>query len=217
MSKLLRKETHLAASPLSYWFILFALMTMIPGYPILVGAFFVCLGLFQSYQNAREQNDVIYTALLPVRKIDIVRAKFAFTLLIECVAWGLCAIMTLLRMVFLSASPIFIANAMMNANLVYLGWIAVIFGLFNLIFVRGYFRTVYKLGKPFVVFAVLGFLVVGVAEVLHHVPGLEWLNNTGFDRIGGQVVFLCAGIALFLLMTGYAFYASVKSMEQLDL
>ena len=75
MSELLKKELRLAASPLSYWFLAFALMTMIPGYPILVGGFFVCLGLFQSFQNAREQNDVIYTALLPVRKTDIVRAK----------------------------------------------------------------------------------------------------------------------------------------------
>ncbi|MBQ9044866.1 MAG: ABC-2 transporter permease [Oscillospiraceae bacterium] len=217
MSKLLKKELRLAASPLSYWFLAFALMTMIPGYPILVSAFFVCLGLFQSYQAAREQNDVIYTALLPVRKTDIVRAKVGFTVLIECAAWLLCAVLTLVRMTALSAAAPYTQNAMMNANLVYLGWLAVVYGLFNLIFVRGYFKTAYKLGRPFVVFTIVGFLVVGAAEVAHHLPGLEWLNTTGFDHLGGQIVFLCAGIAFGLVMTGWTLHASMRSMERLDL
>ena len=68
MIKLLRKEIQLAASPLSYFFIGFGLMAFVPGYPILVGSFFVCLGLFQSFQTAREANDLTYTALLPVAK-----------------------------------------------------------------------------------------------------------------------------------------------------
>lgn len=42
MIKLLRKEIQLAASPLSYFFIGFGLMAFVPGYPILVGSFFVC-------------------------------------------------------------------------------------------------------------------------------------------------------------------------------
>lgn len=58
MIKLLRKEIQLAASPLSYFFIGFGLMAFVPGYPILVGSFFVCLGLFQSFQTAREANDL---------------------------------------------------------------------------------------------------------------------------------------------------------------
>ena len=78
MIKLLRKEIKLAASPLSYLFIGFGLMAFIPGYPILVGSFFVCLGLFQSFQAAREANDILYTVLLPVAKGDVVRAKYAF-------------------------------------------------------------------------------------------------------------------------------------------
>lgn len=217
MSKLLKKEMKLAASPLSYWFLAFALMTMLPGYPILVGAFFVCLGLFQSYQNAREQNDVIYTALLPVAKTDIVRAKFAFTVMIECAAWVLSAILTLVRMTALNAASVYTENAMMNANLAYLGWLAVLFGLFNLIFVRSYFKTVYKIGKPFVIFTIVGFLTLAAAEVLHHLPGLQWLNTTGFERFGGQLVFLLVGLSLFLMMTGYALASSVHSMEQLDL
>lgn len=44
MKQLLRKEFRLATPVITWLFIGFALMTFIPGYPILCGAFFVCLG-----------------------------------------------------------------------------------------------------------------------------------------------------------------------------
>ena len=58
MKKLLYKEMKLSANPLSYWFIAFSVMTMIPRYPILVGSFFICLGIFYTYQQIREYDDM---------------------------------------------------------------------------------------------------------------------------------------------------------------
>ena len=101
MKNLLNKEFRLAASPLAYWFLLAALMTMLPGYPILMSAFFICFGVFHSFQNAREANDVLYSVLLPVQKRDIVRSKFAFTCVIQMIGFVLCAILTAVRMIAL--------------------------------------------------------------------------------------------------------------------
>lgn len=39
MKRLLHKELRLTAAPVTYYFLAFALMTLIPGYPILVGGF----------------------------------------------------------------------------------------------------------------------------------------------------------------------------------
>ena len=61
MSALLKKELRLSASILSYLFIAFGAMAMLPGYPVLCGAFFVTLGIFQSFQSAREANDIVYS------------------------------------------------------------------------------------------------------------------------------------------------------------
>ena len=83
MINLIKKEFKLSAHILSYVFIAFGLMTFIPGYPILVGVFFSCLGIFQSFQSYRESNDISYTILLPVSKKDIVKAKFIFVLTIQ--------------------------------------------------------------------------------------------------------------------------------------
>nr|MCR5150145.1 ABC-2 transporter permease [Clostridiales bacterium] len=102
MIKLLKKELKLASSPLSYIFIAFGLMSFLPGYPVLVSAFFVCLGMFQSFQYMREANDITYTVLLPVAKSDTVRAKFAFCVLIELCYFILTSVPALIRMTVLS-------------------------------------------------------------------------------------------------------------------
>ncbi len=75
MRDILRKEIKLSASVLSYLFIPFGLMFLLPGYPVLCGAFFVCLGLFQSFQSAREANDIVFSALLPIAKSDVVKGN----------------------------------------------------------------------------------------------------------------------------------------------
>ena len=80
MSALLRKEMRLSASILSYLFLGFAFMTLLPGYPILCGVFFITLGIFQSFQNAREANDIVYSALLPIAKRDVVKGKCGYRL-----------------------------------------------------------------------------------------------------------------------------------------
>ena len=79
MLNLLRKEISLDASPLGYLFIAFGLMFLIPGYPILCGAFFVTLGIFQSFQSMREANDMVFSALLPIAKMDAVKGKYLFS------------------------------------------------------------------------------------------------------------------------------------------
>ena len=101
MLKLLRKEMKLTASILSYLFIAFGLLTFCPGYPILVGAFFVSLGIFQSFQNARETNDILFSTLLPVAKREVVKGKYLFVCFIELCGLLLMGIAVVLRMTVL--------------------------------------------------------------------------------------------------------------------
>ena len=217
MTNLLKKEMKLAASPLSYFFIAFGLMSFLPGYPILVGSFFVCLGMFHSFQSARESNDVTYTTLLPVAKGDIVMAKYAFCIVIELCFFVLTAIPVLIRMTVFSEAPVYRDNALMNANLVYLGFVLVILGLFNLVFIGGFFKTAYKFAKPFILFIIATFLVVGVGEALWHIPSLSALNAFGFTHIALQAGVFAAGIAVFVLFTAFSMRRAVKNFERIDL
>ena len=217
MNALLKKELRLSALLLTYLFIAFAFMTMIPGYPILCGVFFITLGIFQSFQSAREANDIVYSALLPVAKSDVVKGKFMFAAFIELAGFVIMAAMTLVRMTVLADSPVYRSNALMNANPFYLGTALLIFGLFNLIFVGGYFRTGYKLGKPFVIYIITAFVVVGIAEAVHHVPGLEAVNAFGFDHLSLQLILFAVGAACYALLTFLAYKKACRDFEMIDL
>ena len=217
MYKLLRKELKLSASPLSYLFIAFGLMTLLPGYPILVGAFFISFGIFQSFQTAREANDIQYSALLPISKADVVRSKFAFSIFIEMCGFSVMTIMTVLRMTVLADSAVYRNNALMNANLIFLGFALLIFGCFNAIFICGFFKTAYYYGKPFVLYILVAFIIIGIAETLHHIPGLEAVNAFGLDNISLQLAGLISGAALYVLFTLIALKKSIKRFEVVDL
>lgn len=217
MRNVLRKEMRLSASVLSYLFILFGLMFFLPGYPVLCGAFFVTLGIFQSFQTAREANDMVFSALLPIAKRDIVKGKYLFVCLIEGCAFLLMTLSVLLRMTVFAQSEVYRANALMNANFFALGMACVIFGLFNLIFVGGFFKTAFKFARPFVTFIISCFLVIFAAEALHHVPGLEKLNAFGTDDLALQLTMLAAGIVIFLLMTILSYRKACQRFEKIDL
>jgi ABC-type transport system involved in multi-copper enzyme maturation permease subunit len=121
MRNLIRKEFKLSAHILSYLFIAFGLMTFIPGYPILVGVFFSCLGIFQSFQSYRESNDISYSILLPVTKKNIIKAKFIFVSFIQLATFTLMSLITLLRMTVLKEVEAYVNNPLLTANLVFLG------------------------------------------------------------------------------------------------
>ena len=217
MKALLKKEMRLSASILSYLFLGFALMALLPGYPILCGVFFITLGIFQSFQSAREANDIVYSALLPIAKRDVVKGKYLFSIFIELAGFLGMAVLTIIRMSALSDSQVYRQNALMNANPFFLGMALVIFSMFNLIFISGFFRTAYKFAKPFVTYIIVCFLLIVVAEALHHVPGLEAINAFGFDHIVLQLTLLLGGVLVYILLTGISYHMACASFEEIDL
>lgn len=216
MKKLFYKEMKLSANPLSYWFIIFSAMTMIPRYPILVGSFFICLGIFYTYQQIREYDDITYTVMLPVKKKDVVTAKYLFVLFIELMAFILCTLLTIIRMKFLGNTAPYDINPLMSANAAYLGYVMIVFAAFNSIFLAGFFKTAYKIGKPFVIFCIVSFIVVVMGEILHHIPTLKSLNDLS-NVSTAQIVVFVSGVVLFMLCTWLSYKKSIKNFEEIDL
>ena len=216
MKKLFYKEMQLSANPLTYWFIAFSAMTMIPSYPILVGSFFICLGIFHTYQQIREYDDVTYTVMLPVKKRDIVTAKYLFVLFIELTAFILCTLLTIIRMKILGTAVPYATNQLMNANMAYFGYTMIVFAVFNSIFLAGFFKTTYKIGKPFFIFCIVSFIIIIMGEILHHIPDLESLNNPS-NLSMPQVVIFAIGIVVFMLCTWLSYQKAVKDFEGIDL
>ena len=217
MRNILRKEIKLSSSPLAFLFIAFGLMFFLPGYPILCGAFFVTLGLFQSFQTAREANDIVFSALLPIAKKDVVKGKFLFVCFIEGCALLLMAVAVIVRMTALSGAGPYRTNALMNANPFALGAALFLFGLFNLLFVCRFFKTAYSIGRPFVVYIAAAFASIAVIEALHHFPGLGALNAFGTEHLGLQLALLAAGLLTFGALTALAYGKACRYFEKIDL
>ena len=85
MKALIKKEFKLALHPTVPLFWLLSAMLIIPNYPYYVAFFYTTLGLFFVCLTGRENRDIQYSMMLPVAKRDIVRGRFIFTLIVECV------------------------------------------------------------------------------------------------------------------------------------
>ena len=217
MKNLLIKEIRLASSPLTYIFLSAALMTMLPGYPIRMSAFFICFGVFHSFQNAREANDVLYTVLLPVKKSNFVRAKYVFTCFIQMCGFVLSAILTAVRMTALSAAPPYVNNALMNATPYYLAAQLLIFAAFNTLFIVGFFKTAYKIGMPFLSFGIAAALIIGAAETLPHLPGLGFLRAPAGEKLGVQFAVLLGAAVIYGAASIVACRTAERRFEMIDL
>ncbi|MCD1147483.1 ABC-2 transporter permease [Peptoniphilus sp. KCTC 25270] len=217
MCNILLKEIKLSASPLAFLFVLFGFMFLLPGYPILCGVFFSTLGIFKSFEFAREANDTLFSALLPIAKKDVVKGRFCFICMIEISTTLLMLLSVIIRMTAAEGVELYRNNVLMNANLFALGAAFIIFGLFNLLFVGGFFKTGYKVGRPFVVYMIAAFLSIGVFEALHHIPGLEKLNAFGADNIELQIITLISGVTAWSLMTALSCNKSCAHFETIDL
>ncbi len=217
MKNLIYKEFRLATPILTFLFLAFTLMTFVPGYPILCGAFFVCFGIFQGYQYSREAGDIMYTVLLPIKKTDVVKAKYLAVFILQMAAFVLFVIFTFIRMTWLSEKGIYVSNFMMGANLSFLAFVLLIFALFNWVFIGGFFKTAYGYGKPFLFYSVLNFLLIAVAEALHHFPGLAWMNTLGYEHLDKQTILLLAAAVIYGVVTLMSCRKSQIRFEKLDL
>lgn len=217
MLNILAKEARLSASVLAYWFIAFGAMFMLPGYPVLCGAFFVTLGIYQSFQHAREANDLVFSALLPIAKADVVKGRYLFVCMVEL--GGLCVMATAvaLRMFVFADAAVYEANALMNANCFALGAALLVFGLFNSIFVGGFFKTGHRLGRPFLIYIAACFATIAAAEAAHHIPGLGALNAFGTAHMGLQLGLLAAGALAYAGLTYLAHRRACYHFERIDL
>ena len=217
MKKLFHKELSLCTQAVTWGLLAAVLLTMIPGYPILVGAFLACLGIFHSFQYTNESNDILYSVLLPVRKADVVRAKYAKVLLFEGIAFGIAALLTVLRMALLGHAGVYVTNPMMNATPYFLACGLLVFTAFNILFVGGFFKTAWKVGMPFLRFGIAAFILIGITEVLHHLPGLTFLNDPAGEKLGVQLGILAAALVIFAAGTWLSCKVSIRRFEKIDL
>lgn len=214
MKTLLYKQLRLACHPMTPVFCLSGIMLLIPNYPYSVAFFYVTLGLFFTFLNMREQKDIYYSALLPLRKRDTVRAAVAFTVLVELLSVVITALFCLLSAKLQPGKD----NAVgMDANLMLLGAGFVLYGVFNLVFFVCLYRSGYKVGAAYLKANLALWPMMLLAEILPHFPDLIWLNRVDAQANLRQIPILLFGMAVFAVLTILAYRRSARLYERVDL
>lgn len=213
MFNLLYKELRLAAHPTYYIFILMGALVFVPSYPYTVVFLFGCLACFITFMYGRETNDIFYTALLPVKKRDTVKAKLLLIVLAQMVQLLLSLPFALMRVhVLPDGNPVGI-----EANVAYYGFGLIIFTVFNLLFVPRFFRTAHQVGNAFLVSMVPVSLCMIAVEVLAHVPALAWLDSVAPADLMKQLPILIAGIVIYAAGIWLAYNVGARRFERVDL
>lgn len=214
MKNLMRKELVLAMHPASLLFLLLSAMLLIPNYPYYVICFYSCLGAFFICLSGRENRDIEFTALLPVRKTDLVRARIFTVMLMQLAQLVLAVPFALL------SSRISAGNLVgMDANTAFFGFAFMLYGVFNLVFFRCYYHAPSKVGKAFAwgctAFTVLMVVFEACAHIVPFVR--DRLDTPDPAFLGEKLVTLAVGAALYALLSALALRRAARSFAALDL
>ena len=118
-------------------------------------------------------------------------------------------------MLFLSDSELYTSNKLLNANPAYLGWILIIYAVFNSSFIISFFKNAYNIGIPFLKFSIITSLMIILCEVLHNIPGFESLNDTHLQF--SQFYIFISGLIIYPTVTFISLKLSINRFEKTDL
>lgn len=211
--KLLYKEFMLAAHPSLIIFTLLGCLVIVPAYPYSVIFMFGCLAPFITFMFARENNDAWFTAVLPVKKQETVKAKCLLIISVQLGQLVISIPFAVLKIAFnIPNNPVG-----MDATVGWYGFGLVIFAVFDFVFFPAYYKSGYKAGKAFLAAMIPVVLLMTVVEGIIYVPQLAWLDSTAPENLIRQLPILAFGILFYACGVFLAYHIAAKRFEKVDL
>jgi ABC-2 type transport system permease protein len=216
MKNLLYKEFRLAIHPAMFVFMFFGILLLIPSWPFFIAFGYIFIAFMNIFIADRANQDIFFTACLPVRKSDTVKARI-YTV----------AVFELMQVVI--AIPFAILNtyisphgnqAGMNPNIAFFGCVLMMYALFNIVFLPGFYKTAYKIGFPMLWGTAAAVLFGSAVEfIIHAFPAVMTcgVNDFRTGHLGIQLTVLGLGILLYFFLTWLAYKRSAKSFDMVDL
>lgn len=210
---LLYKEMRLVAHPTSIVFAFLGCLVLVPSYPYSVIFMFGCLAPYITFLNARETNDVWYTAVLPVTKRESVLGKCLLVVFFQLFQLLFSIPFALLR------NTMNIANnpVGLDATVAWYGFGFILYAVFDLVFFPTFYKSGYKVGKSFIFAAIpMVFLMIAI-EVTAHIPIFVWMDSHQPEHLLIQLPILIVGIVCYGVLVPLAYQISAKRFEKVDL
>lgn len=231
---LLRKEITLGNSIQTIcWSICAIGMFFIPSYPAYIGPFYITLAIMMTFALNQASHDILYTVLLPVRKIDTVKARFLLCGSLEVIVMICAALIGILKYVL--SFPV--NKAGIDINPAYFGLQMITFAVFNFIFLGNVYKDPLKPGLRYLAAAIAYFITYAICEfpvwayfhVRSSMPDEEIVGSQSFARIGlilsarggesvsRQCIILFAGFLIFAGSWVITFHRAARQFECYDM
>ena len=232
--KLLKKEIKLGNSTQTIiWFICCFGMYFIPSYPVYIGPFYITLSIMMTFALNQVSHDMLYTVLLPVRKIDTVKARFLFCGALEIISFVFAIIAGIIR-----RSPNYPTNQSgVGITVAYLGLQLILYAIFNFIYLGNVYKNPLKTGKYYIVGALVYFATYALCElpvwiymgVKKNNPDVLLTQGMSVAKLGQifssndntfllqQGIILLIGLVIFALSWKITFNRAAKQFEKYDM
>ncbi|SFD57580.1 ABC-2 family transporter protein [Paenibacillus catalpae] len=217
MYNLILKDFKLGV-PLIYLIMPFltgALM-FIPGWIYFIVLLYFCwITMPNMFGGFRAQNDLMFTAMMPVTKNDIVKAKVSVIVLLELLHIVIAMIFGMISINLYTNITYYFFEPHMG----FWGLCFVMFGIFNICFISIYYKTAYKYGEATLVSIVAAMLFAGIAQWI----GIESsyvhdiFYGAGLDRTALQASILIAGILVFIALTVIGYRIASKRFPKVEI
>lgn len=214
ISNLLKKDFVLSAHPTLYMFMFIGALVLVPAYPYGMVFFFGCLGLYFSTLNSRENNDIFYSAILPLEKKDIVKGKCLFFITFELIQIIITTLIAFIKISFIDSSQ---NEVGIECNIAFLGFGFIIYSVFNYIFLTKLYKSSYKIGMPFVISVIFVILAIILMEVISHISYFSWIDGIVFNDLQKQIPILIVGLILFIFINILTYKKAAQNFEKVDL
>jgi hypothetical protein len=217
MYNLLRKDLKLGVHPM------FLIMPLLTGALMLVPAwiyflvllYFCWITIPNMFGGFKAQNDLMFTAMMPVSKKDMVKARVSVLVLLELLHIGIAMLYGLittrlypnLDYYFFKPSPGF------------WGLCFVMLAIFNLIFIPMYYKTAYKFGSAATVSITAAMLFALAAQWvgIQNTKMADIFNVTVGDHMALHSSILIAGIAIFIAFAWMAYRMAVTRFLKVEI
>ncbi len=215
IKSLIYKEFHLNVVAWAYiWLAVGALLLLVPAWPYFVAIGYLFILFLQVVNLDKANQDLAFAISLPVPKSGIVTARTCSIVLLELGQLVAAVPFAVIRYWLYPEGNL----AGMNTNLAFFGLMLVMFAVFNLIFLPGFYKSAYRVLWPVGGGALVSVVLVGtLTTLIALLPGLQVLNDRGLGHLGLQLAVLGGGLLVFAGFTLLAHHRAQTNFASVDL
>lgn len=215
VKKLIYKDLKLLVHPVTIiYFVLAALMGLIPNYPRFVGQFYILIGVMVTMTAEAQYRDKEFCGVLPVSKSDSVKAWTIIVILME-VGTILCSIPSAIisGLLFDTGRE----TIMIKPNLMMLVSTLLGYSAANSFMISANYRKQFKINVPSLLGMLMYFVVSCFIEMfITNLPGLEFMRTNNPSDLLRQLPYAIAAIGVYALSNYIICRKSIENYEKAE-